>query len=110
MTMQVAWDGFVLDTPDWNALYFIDVLLRQSQSPHYDVLTVARTDSSDSPHDNGPKVVAIQNNDDLVVAFVCVARAPHTTWITIIVSGNDPAACEAEKANLTSEIKALNLD
>ena len=110
MTIAVSWDGFVLDTPDWNALYFIDVYLRQSRDPHYEVFTAARTQSPDSPHTNGPKVVARQDNNDLIVAIVCVARAPHTTWVTIIVSGVDGGACETEKANLTNEIKALHLN
>jgi hypothetical protein len=110
MAMTVSWDGFVLDTPDWNALYFIDQLLRHSQAPHYEVLTAARTQSPDSPHPNGPKVVALQDNDDLVVAIVCVARAPHTTWTTIIISGTDGAAGKTEKGNLTSQIQALHLN
>jgi hypothetical protein len=108
--MAVRWDGFNLNTPDWNALYYIDEMLRQSRQPHYEVLTVQRTHDPNGPNDNGPKIIAFQDNDQLVVAIVCVALAAHTTWTTIIVSGNDDSACDTEKGNLTNQIVDMGLN
>jgi len=107
-TMAVAWRDFQLDTPAWNALYYVDATLRDSRDPIYKVYSVARTDNPPA----GPCSIAARNeNSDLIVGVVCFALAEHTTQLAVFVSGDHSLpACEAERDNIVNEIIGLNLN
>lgn len=107
--MGVAWRDFTLDTPSWNALNYIDSMLRDSRDPVFNVFTPARTSDN---HDPFPAVIVANNVDsDIVVGIVCFALAEHSTQVVLIVSGPvSVQVCEAERDNLVNEIIGLDLN
>jgi hypothetical protein len=107
--MTASWDEFDLGTPDWNALYFIDEMLRQSREPHYEVWTGQFTDSPDNT--GNPRIVARQDNQDLIVTIFCDDYpGEHRTRVCLIISGSNVSACNTENANLKNEILNLGLN
>ena len=107
MTLHVAVRDFQLDTPAWNALYYVDAMLRDSRGPIYTVFSVARTDNPPA----GPCSIAARNeNSDLIVGIVCLALAEHTTQLVVFVSGDSFPVCEAERDNIVNEIIGMNLN
>jgi hypothetical protein len=107
MTMHVATRNFQLDTPDWNALYYVDAMLRDSRDPTYTVFSEARTDNPPA----GPCDIVTRNeNSDLIVVVVCFALAEHMTQLAVFVSGDTYPVCEAERDNIVNEIIGLNLN
>lgn len=107
--MGWAWRDFGQNTPSWNALNYIDSMLRQSRDPVLNVLTAARSFDNHDPM--LPNILAKNVNAEIYVDIVCFALAEHSTQVVLTVTG--PVAgqvCADERDRLVGDIFALNLD
>lgn len=96
------WGTFTLDTPHWNALTYIDTLMRQNREGPYDIF--------DPGTDPNFQIIGRPRGKDLIVTVVCVPTAAHRTWVSVIACGPDAAVAEAERNALRQKIIDLHLN
>jgi hypothetical protein len=99
---DVHWGTFHLDTPHWNALKFIDPLMRQNRPIPYELF--------DPGDDNDFQIIGRPRDTDLIVTVVCVPVAEHRTWVSVIACGPDGHAAELERNSLRQKIIDLRLN
>jgi hypothetical protein len=100
--MHAHWGTFTLDTPHWNALKFIDALMRENHESPYDVI--------DPGTDGEFQIIGRALVHDLVTTVVCVPLARHSTWVSVTVAGPDGRSAQQERNFLRQEIIDLHLD
>lgn len=100
--MQAHWGTFTLNTPHWNALKFIDALMRQDRESPYDVF--------DAGEDGDFQIIGRARARDVITTVVCVPLEAHSTWISVIVSGLDGRVAELERNSLRQKIIDLHLN
>lgn len=95
------WGTFTLNTPHWNALKFIDPLMRQNREAPYTLF--------DPGDDNDYQIIGRPAGKDLIVTVVCVPVEPHKTWVSVIACGPDSHVAEQERNSLRQKIIDLRL-
>jgi hypothetical protein len=101
--MHVHWRTLTLDTPHWNALKFIETLLKTRPELPYDILQ--------SSQDGNYQIIGQgKNGAPIVTTVVCVPVEAHKTWATIVVSGDNDDQVTHERTTLGEEIRALHLN
>jgi hypothetical protein len=101
--MHVHWRTLTLDTPHWNALKFIESLLKTRPELPYDILQPAQ--------DGDYQIIGQgKNGAPIVTTVVCVPVEAHTTWVTIVVTGENDDQVEHERSAIGQEIVALHLN
>lgn len=96
------WGTFTLDTPHWNALKYIDGMLRRNRPVPYDVF--------DPGTDNDYQIIGRPKGSNLIVTVVCVPVAAHQTWVSVIACGPDGRKAEWERNDVREKIVAMNLN
>jgi hypothetical protein len=91
---------FTLDTPHWNALKYIDPLMRQNREAPYELF--------DAGDDN--QIIGRPAGKDLIVTVVCVPVEAHRTWVSVIACGADSQPAEYERNSLRRKIVDLHLN
>jgi hypothetical protein len=98
----VHWGTFTLDTPHWNALKYIDPLMRQNREAPYELF--------DAGDDNDYQIIGRPAGKDLIVTVVCVPVEEHRTWVSVIACGADSQTAEYERNSLRQKIIDLHLN
>lgn len=101
--MYVHWGTFTLNTPHWNALKYIEALLKTRPELPYDIYDPAQ--DGDFQIIGGGK-----NGAPVITTVVCVPLEPHSTWVSVIVTGTDSGLAEGERNSIREEIIELNLN
>jgi len=101
--MHVHWRTLNLDTPHWNALKYIEILLKTRRELPYDIL---------QPAQDGDFQIIGQGKGGaaIVTTVVCVPVEDHKTWVTIVVSGEHDDQVKDERTSIGQEIVALHLN
>lgn len=100
--MHVHWRTLNLDTPHTNALKYIETLLKTRPELRYDILQPAQDDDYQI-------IGQAINGAAVVTTVVCVPVEEHSTWVTIVVSGDNDDVVTRERTSLADAIVALNL-